>query len=381
MDHKQESMRSDSTILVACREAPEYLPPVLSLLSILSDLGERVLLVTNFTGASTRSYLEARGIQVVEAMGEASGGWAMRSGLVKMRAWAKYKDTFWKALGEFDRPPKLWIATADTALAIGRRILKHRYVLGLLELYDRKRIYRLLLTPYIQEAAHVVTPEKTRSAIFRVWYGLEYLPSVLPNKPYGLSCYRRMPVKDPVLRAQLSQLGDRKLILYQAIRVRMDTIDVAEAIHTELGDEYVLGILGAIRDREVFSRLVSTYPDVMHFKFIPSPCHLEVTSYAHIGLLVYNYESLNNVFCAPNKVWEYGALGLPMLCNELPMLSADLAMYRAGESYTPGDRKSIAKAIRTIDGQYETYCRGSKALFDSVDSREIVQAVMERAYS
>jgi hypothetical protein len=373
-------MRINRTIIVACRESPEYLPPVLSLLSILADLGERVLLVTNSTNATTRGYLEARGIQIVEAIGEPLGSGAASSRLVKMRAWARYRSVFWKLLKEFDQPPKLWIATADTVLAIGRGILKFRYILGLLELYDKKKVYRLLLTPYIQEAVHVVTPEKTRSAIIRVWYRLKYLPTVLPNKPYGLSCNRRMHVEDPEVRAQLSRLGNRKLILYQAIRVRMDTIDVAEAIHTELGNGYVLGILGAISDQEVFHRLVSTYPDVMHFKFMPSPDHLRVTSYAHIGLLVYNYESLNNLFCAPNKVWEYGALGLPMLCNELPMLSSDLAMYHAGESYTPGDRQSIAEAIRKIDSRYEEYSRGAKALSDSVNTRDIVRSVMDRVY-
>jgi hypothetical protein len=278
-----------------------------------------------------------------------------------------------------DRDCVLWIASADTAFAAGAGLLKRNYILGLLELYDRHPLHRRLLRPYVRNATCVVTPEPCRSAIFRVWYQLSHTPMVIPNRPYDVADQRRMPVEDAASREKLIALAGRKLLLYQARGVRMETFDIAEAIRLHLGDDFVLGILGAIRDKEGFERLRAVYPQVVHFDYIPAPMHLAVTRHAYIGLLIYNYESLNNIFCAPNKVWEYAALGLPMICHELPMLSEQLARFHAGATFASGDPASVANAVREIEADYEAYCAGATALFRSVDMKALVLKALQGA--
>jgi hypothetical protein len=367
---------SNNKIIVACKEAPERLPPVLSLVSVLCELGYEVFLVTNKTSVETKQSLEGMGIHVVEGIPNQREIKGLKNVWGRMKSWITFRTTFWMTHRRLAGDTYLWVATADSALAIGRNLLDHQYVLGLLELYDQQKLYLRLLRPFIKNASHVVTPEASRSAIFRSWYDLPYTPTVLPNKPYGLDCHRRMIVTNPEAKAKLEQLGDRKLILYQARMVRMETFDVAEAIKTELGDGYVLGILGEIRDKAMFCRLRAYYPELIHFNYLRPPEHLAVTSHAYIGLIVYNYESLNNIFCAPNKVWEYGAIGLPMLSNDLPMLSSQLKYFRAGETFKSGDTTSIATAIRNIERNYEVYREGAEQLFHSVDLNKIIEGVL-----
>lgn len=369
----------DRPIIIACKEAPERLPPILSLLSVVSKLCPEVYLVTNKTSAESKESLEKLGIKVIEGMPNEQDIKGPQNKVARALSWLYFHRAFWRAFNELPADSFLWVATADSALALGRRLLQHNYILGLLELYDQQKTYLMLLRQFVRKAAHVITPEPCRSAIFRVWYDLPYTPTVLPNKPYGLDCFRRMPVSDPDAKSKLGQIGDRKLLLYQARMVRMEAFDIADAIMSYLGDEYVLGILGEIRDREMYSRLREHYPELIHFNYLRPPHHLAVTSHAHIGLLIYNYESLNNIFCAPNKTWEFGALGLPMLCHELPMLSEQLKFFHAGETFKTGNPKSIAAAVRTIDANYQAYCTGAKQLYNSADLTQIVREVLLQA--
>lgn len=373
-------MNYSKPIIIACKEAPERLPPVLSLLSVATKVFPEVFLVTNKTSIETKNNLERLGVKVIEGMANIREIKYSQSKIERIRSWLSFHRAFWKLSDKVGNDVFLWIATADSALAIGWKLLDRQYILGLLELYDQQKIYLKLIRSFVKNAAHVVTPEPCRSAIFRVWYDLPYTPTVLPNKPYGLDCYRRMPISDPDAKAKIDEIGTRKLLLYQARMVRMETFDIANAIMSYLGEEYVLGILGEIRDREMFARLREYYLPLIHFNYLQPPHHLTVTSHAHMGLLIYNYESLNNIFCAPNKTWEYAALSLPMLCHELPMLSEQLKYFHAGETFQSGDPKSIANKVRLIDADYENYCDGARNLYNSVDLKQIVIDILEQAY-
>jgi hypothetical protein len=370
-------VKIDRPIVIACKEAPERLPPVLTLVSILSELANDVILVTNKIGDDTRENMEEQGVRVVEGWRGLDSIMGPQTTLSKAIARRAFRHAFWKTCGPLKDEAILWIATGDSAWSIGHRLLLRRYILGLLELYDRQKWALRLLRPYIRRADCVVVPEPCRAAIFRVWYELPYTPIVLPNKPYGLTHTLNMPVIQEEARRELDRIRGRKLLLYQARSVRMEMFEVAEAISRYLGDEYVLGILGGIHDHAMFAKLKAQYPRPAYFGYAVAPGHLAVTSHAHMGVLVYNYESLNNIFCAPNKTWEYASFGLPMICNELPMLSEQFERYQAGETFQMGNAESVAEAVRTIDANYSAYCEGAARLFATVDTKQIISDVLQ----
>jgi len=207
---------------------------------------------------------------------------------------------------------------------------------------------------------------------------LDYTPSVLPNKPSINLENTDLEIHDQDTKKKLQNIKGKKLLLYQARMIRMELFDIAEAIKKDLGDEYILAIMGDIRDKKVIEKLKSFYPSLIHFKYLEPPEHLAVTKSCYIGLMIYNFESLNNVFCAPNKLWEFSCFGIPMITQEFPMLTEKLEKFNAGGAFRIGDYKSIAKIIRKIDANYDDYSKGSLELYNSVDFNKTVSGILEK---
>ena len=359
-------------IIVLVKNALESLPPIMTVSQVLADLGNDVIVVCSVANEETRSAFANRGIKIYEAC---PGCQISSSPMAKFFRWKRFARNAWRVIDSYDDNSLLWVGSADTALAMGKELFKRPFVFEILELYDRLKHYLVLMAPYARRARAVVVPEPCRAAIFRVWFKLGSTPFVLPNKTYGESLPRCMPVSNPDNAREMKRVANRKLVLYQSHYLRMEILDIARALK-RLGEGYVLGTMGEIQDQRISTRLRREYPELVHFSYMPAPQHLEVTSHAYIGLLIYNYESLNNVFCAPNKIWEYSALALPMLCNELPMLSQQLAYYGAGETFRTGDLTSIEEAIGEIESRYADYCDGSARLFTSVSLHERVGHIL-----
>ncbi len=360
-------------VTVVCKSTLEVLPPVLTVIHTLRKLGNEVSVICGRADASTIATLLAAGVRVEEVSGPAENG---RGAVAKAREWWHFRTATWNLLKEQKGAPLLWIGSADTALALGTPLLRERYVLQINELYDLFPLYRHALRRFARGARHVVVPDECRAAIFRYWYGLERTPFVVPNHPAHMP--EPSEDDDDVLRGQGVDLGliaGRRLVLYQCQNIRMSLMPIAEAVK-QLGGGYVLGLLGKIHNRDMYNRLKAAYPEVIHFPYIAAPGHLRMTRHAHVGILLYEHESLNNIFCAPNKVWEYSGSGVPMICNDLPMLANKLMCHHAGETYEINDVKTIVDSIRRIGDNHAAYQKGAHSLFDSVSMEALLGGIL-----
>lgn len=364
------------SILVICREGPNRLPPVFSLLLVLMKMCKEVILLTTALPKETKEKLESNGILVKELGSNIID--KHKSLTQKAKEIKRFRKAVNDELKHFPDKMPVWIASGDTAIALGRNIKNYNYILQLHELYDKFQFHRHLLKWYARNAKVVVVPEICRAAIFKLWFNLSTMPSVLPNKPYPLTVAAKNGlVEHRENLKKLESIAGKKLLLYQARMLRMDVIDIARAVK-KLGNQFVLGIFGDIRDQKMVKRVYSEYPELVHFEYISAPDHLELTKHAYIGILLYNYESLNNIFCAPNKIWEYSGLGLPMLCNNLPLVNTQFRNFVSGETFEEGDIDSIVKAVKKIDENYEIYSEGSTKLFNSVDFKSIVLNILTK---
>src|SRR5690606_36887593 len=102
-----------------------------------------------------------------------------------------------------------------------------------------------------------------------------------------------------------------KVILYQGLISReRDLTYILQAIN-ELNEEFVPIIMG--KDYGMIDKYKKICPRIVHISYIPSPQHLYITSIARLGILMYDPISLNQIFCAPNKTFEYAGYGVPMI--------------------------------------------------------------------
>lgn len=130
------------------------------------------------------------------------------------------------------------------------------------------------------------------------------------------------------------------------------------------------------KDHNTVAKLKGVCNHIVHIDFIPAPEYLAITKNATMGILSYDPTSINNAYCAPNKLFEYAAYGLPMLGNDIPGLKYMLEYYHAGEIMDETSISSIKGAIRQIEGNLNNYRSNSRKLFAAYNNKETVSKIL-----
>jgi glycosyltransferase involved in cell wall biosynthesis len=363
-------------IAVICRGDIAHLPPVLSVIQDLIELGEDVSVLSSYCSVDLPALcgIDPGQCHTTRESFTPPGHSILR----KIAAGVSFRRAAWAMLDQAPDDCLIWVASADTAIVLGRKLTRKRYILQLHELYDRMPAIRALLAPIVKKAACVVVPERHRGAMLRSWFGLETSPLVLPNKPRLTDCERNQFLSDERAREAIKQIGtNRKLVLYQGhIGNGKDLLRVAKAIAT-LGDPWRFVVMG--RDHGLVQALRTQCPGIVHIPFICPPDHLTVTSHAHIGIVGYSFDSLNNVFCAPNKIWEYAAFGIPILGNNVPGLLDTVADKGFGLCYDSGKSDDIIRALLRLDSEYQRFSVAARAAFREIDRGRIVTEALQTA--
>lgn len=271
----------------------------------------------------------------------------------------------------------------DLLLGLGRRHINTAY-----ELLEHRRNGALhLIHSDIYREATLVQCEPNRAEIFAGLYGLGRVPFVIPNCPYPHPGKRNLSILDSKLAAIVSKWNDRMVILYQG-SVAADRVGLI-ALLERVCDEFpsaVVAVMPSYSDGN-YGALLSK-PNFQLLPTVQAPHHLEVTSYATIGIATYRrnsssgaYSPLNVVYCAPNKVYEYAGFGIPMLCNDMPGVKYIFDKCQNGLCYKDGDFDDAIKKIHVLLDNYDKYKRGALDLFGSVDVKQLVRKVLSFAAS
>ena len=102
-----------------------------------------------------------------------------------------------------------------------------------------------------------------------------------------------------------------------------------------------------------------------------------MTQAAHIGIANYDFSNLNNVFCAPNKIYEYSGFGIPMLANDIPGLKNTVGNAGAAECMEL-KANNIINAIQNIEADYDTYSENAKKFFAGTDNLKTMEKLMRK---
>ena len=364
-----------SRIILFLKHQLELLPPILSCAQVLSSLGHQVEMIVASCNKSTVDEFREKGITIhclyTQHYKKTSRLWG------KVIRWLEFRRLAWKSYQHIAKENDLlWIGSADTALALGKNLLSHKYVLHIHELYDTHPRYRNGLKAYAKSAAAVVVPDMSRAAIFRVWWGLSKTPFVVPNKPFTHPRRQKIEISDINIKKQIEEIGNMPIVLYQGHIEGGRSLDVvAKAIHRHsLPVRFVL--MGRDHGRFV-EHLKTLCPNLVSLGFVTPPHHLEVTSHATMGIIQYNFSCLNHIFCAPNKIWEYSGFGVPALAADLPSLRYYFDRFKAGICCDFDSEDGVAKAITQIVHERESFLAGATALYESCCVDELYQNILK----
>lgn len=342
--------------------------PIISQIQIALYNDISVVIICTSCDNKLRDILKDKGAIIIETKHRSHG----RGFFKKIIDWIAVKRKFSVLIKKnYSSGSLLYIGSVDTALAIGKILFKYKYILHIRELYDTYPIYLQLLKKYAKNSLANIVPEYNRSFILMNYLKLNTPPSVIPNKPFNHPATKFMQISDIEISKKIHLLKKKKIILYQGhISSDRGLESFFQNILSVINDEWVLVLMGSNHD-SIVERLMQKSNKLIYFENVNAPFHLEVTSHAYIGLVSYDSKSLNNIYCAPNKIFEYAGFGIPILGNDIPGLKYTIETNNAGKCINTDDVHSVQNALLSISENYEKYSENSKIFFSLYDNNKL----------
>ncbi len=369
-------------------------PPMISLIDILKELGEDIVYIGAFSDTPTIQRFKEMGVAFVNIVRKKSD--SKFSILLSLVAYRRRLSTFFKKRN-LSKDDIIWYVFCDSAPCVHDIISKYRYLIHYYE-FDRIQFnwrVRLLYPSFNHElfakrAVTTIQCEYNRAQIFKGLMGLNYVPDIIPNKPYVKDEFMDESSIPSDAKALINNVRNKvygkKIVLYQGIFDSRERKleEFCEAINL-LPEDYLLIAMG--KGDCSFDLLKEKYQSekIMFIPFIMPPYHLFVTQLSSVGVLSYSPINktingvINPLYCAPNKIFEYGRYGKPMISNDIPGLKHVFEIFHSGEvvGYPLTPRK-IAETLLLIFNHYQDYSKGSRQYYDSINLIDIIKKIVER---
>lgn len=336
-------------IIILCKGALDKAVPIISIAQALRASGNNVSIICSSISHGLKNELTEINIHVLPLEIEDNKFDTKTSRIGrKLFHWLRFRIKI-NIILKTSTQDILYVATADTAIALRGILDKYKYILHLRELYDQYPIYMKLIKKPAQQAVKVVVPEENRAYLYYILLKLKSIPTVIPNKPFYHPSQTKMPID--FLGAEIKQkLVNKKNIIYQG------------PIHTERNIGKLIKACAMLPDYNFILMgedhgLIESYrainPNIIHIPFVRPPLHLNITSWAYIGVISYDFHSLNTIYCAPNKIWEFSGFGIPVLCNINPGIKNIIDKSGAGVAVDFNNEKELISAISIINDNHE----------------------------
>lgn len=351
-----------------------FYPPCVSHIRMIKKLGYDIEVLYGTCDENTVKLLESENISCHKISNIADEYFGK---LNKLKGWLKFRRDLKKYLKKYnDKDTIYWFGTAETVIPMKGLLKGKKYIVTLLELLDESPTKRKLLHGILENAYKITCCEETRAYIVKHWYSLKELPAIFPNKPYNQLTQRRAKPTSKLTEEIISQIKDEDVIIYQGyLQNTEELIELAKALN-KCKNKYKLVLMG-IDEYNSYNKIKEIYKNCVFFPYVPAPLHLEVTSYAKFGLLFYRPTILNKAFCAPNKVFEYGGFGIPMLGNDIPGLKNTIGNAQAGKCIEL-KCDNIIEALNEMESNYESYSKNATSYFYSIDNYKTMKEFLNK---
>ena len=358
-------------IIYLLKKGLQCYPPCLCQVLLLNDLGAELVVYHGKNSSTINDLLKNRNIEHYEYTSDKDSRNKIESAFNFMRFLVEFRKRF-----NFANNDILWFGNVETILAANYlKLRKYKYVLSVLELYDEGTFYDWILKKVLKNATINLCCEKHRAAIMQSRYDLTETPFVFHNKPYD---YINESIISDTNSRILYKYRDCFIVIYQGLIAKDRPLDkIAEALNTINDDKIVFLVLGKCSE-DYRKSLRYIYKQTEFLGYVPAPEHLSITSMCHLGIANYNTQNLNNVFCAPNKIYEYAKYGLPMLCSRNIGLSETVGVYGAGECIDFSNLQETVCAIRKIKSNYEEYSRSALRLYKETNNIHVMKDIFQK---
>ena len=357
----------------------QHYPPCLLEVLTLSDAGKDLTVYHGKNTPYIDALLDARGIEHHTLRSDKNPDNERLSRMHRARLFLEYARETRHLVSHLPEKTTLWLGNAESAAPFSPRHFEdRRSVFSVLELYNAGEYLDRRLALLLPKASAVIAREPHRAVLMRLRYGLRETPFVAENKPYDRALPAPPPLSPEVLKSITLKKGER-MILYQGIVSPDRPLDTVAAALQDIGDRRnILFVLGRAEESEK-KRLLSLWANTRVLGYLPAPLHLAVTARAALGIAFYDHLSENNLFCAPNKIYEYARFGVPMLASENPGLTETVGAYGAGICVDLYSIRAARDAILSILSDRYTYEVGARRMYRETKPETAILAAAARA--
>jgi glycosyltransferase involved in cell wall biosynthesis len=376
-------------IIVIQPENIKHFPPTITLLISLSKLHN----VTFISKSDNKEYLDffkQHNIEFIFKAEKIRLRYGIFPALIEQKL-INYK--LWSIIKKkITKDTIVWSTTEKSIHLFGYKYLKINHVMQLMELIESKRVkdnsyfsLPLNFAKIANKAKLTIVPEYNRSHLMKLWWKLNNTPYVLPNKLILHPREPKIKISDLYIESKILEIikSNKKIILYQGVvHEQRNLIPFIQAIN-QLNDKFVFVLMTELNS---FSeKLLNNNLNILHIPWVNAPDHLQITSWASIGLLSYvpqkigHLSELNALYCAPNKIYEYSGFGIPMLSNDCPSLGPIFNENKIGEIIDFNNIGSIINAINKIENSEYIYQKNCNNFFDHIDMNQEINKLVEIA--
>ena len=363
----------------------DELPPAITLLKILLEQGHEITYISAYDNSEYADLLKGKiKFYSILPMKKDENIVEGNSLLSKIRRTLQYMYRARKIMYSgcslkkfYSDDAQLWVLHGYTAQKLGKILFKYPYWLTWYELdHGIFQNSENFIKDMLINAQKVIVPEYCRAHILNATLKLKEFPYIISNKPYEYKLEFNQESEDIIDRLKKFHEEGKKIVLYSGIFLperKLDTI--IEALSDV--DNVCLVFMG--RESDYLHELQEKYPTrFTYLGFIKPPYHLEVQKYCDIGILTYVADSgsINPIFCAPNKIFEYARLGMPTLCNDIPGLKYTVETSNMGYCCDINDKNSIREKINLIIKNYNELSKNSIEFYKNTDVSSEVSGLL-----
>lgn len=365
-----------------------YYPPTISLIQCLLNNGYHVKLISPGGSKLSKDILNNNNFEYHEI--KYNNVKFIISRILKR---INIKKQYCNELKKIKQGEIIWTINPLIIRILGKDLLKSKniHIMQLHELvtylpmFRGAKLLKFNLKKYGQKAWKVVVPEINRAYIQKVGWKLDRLPYVLPNKPYYFNNENETDDIKHIIKEMKNE--KRKIIIYLGVLEPDRNFEPFAKAVENLSNDYCLYMFGkcGVEVQKQFDEFCNKYKSVKYMGFVNPPQHLVFLKYARIALLPYspesadgyNYDILNALYCAPNKIFEYSGSHLPMIGTDVLGLKESFEKYNIGVCCKDLNVKTIEEAIKYVDNNYDIMKKNTQIFFDSINIDKIVNDILD----
>lgn len=207
-----------------------------------------------------------------------------------------------------------------------------------------RRALRALEDLAMRPASAILAASESRAEVMWQEYRVPHRPVAILNCPEGAETI----VANGALRRWVAERGRRweRLVIYHGglfgDRHLAELAAAARLMPADIGMVFVGAGPAAERIRQEGGDRVLLHPP------LPLDQLPAFVAGADVGVVSYANTCRNNRLCAPNKLFDYAQVGLPIAAGDLPELARLVTDFAAGVVFRNGDPASMAAAITAL---------------------------------